>query len=73
MKPSIKCIKEKMGAGRPPSKVFAAKKIQEIINKTESGYEDRGMLMGILWMFSGKSPEELNDDVNELYDATMPE
>jgi hypothetical protein len=70
MKPSQAMIRKMMGDDRAPSKVFAAKKIQEIINRERPLPEDRGMVMGILWFFSGKKMEDLNDDVNELYDAT---
>lgn len=68
VKPSLSMIKEKMGAGRAPSKVFTAKEIQKIINKERPAPEDRGMIIGLLWFFSGKRIEELNDDVNDLYD-----
>jgi hypothetical protein len=68
MKPSLKSIKIMMGDGRAPSKTVVSKKIQEIINKNYSTY-DQGMIMGLLWVFSSKDYDDLKEDIASLYDS----
>jgi hypothetical protein len=74
MKPSLKSIKEKMGTGGAISKDHVAREIQKIIvNRECHTAELRGLITGMLWVFSGKPLAEINDDINDLYDETMPE
>lgn len=61
-----------MGTGRAPSKTVVAKKIQDIINKQDTLFSEWGMIMGLLWVFSGKDNDNLNKDVSSLYNSAMP-
>jgi len=72
MKPSLTSIKIMMGTGRAPSKTVVAKKIQDIINKQDTLFSEWGMIMGLLWVFSGKDNDNLNKDVSSLYNSAMP-
>lgn len=72
MKPSLTLIKSKIGPGGAISKDNVARELQKIISRRDPHTaEIRGFITGVLWVFSGKSMIDINDDINELYDETM--
>lgn len=74
MKPSLKSVKEKMGVGGAISKDRVAKEIQKLIANNDCDTPElRGLIAGMLWVFSRKFSFEINDDINDLIDAAKPE
>lgn len=71
MKPSLKSVKRKMGPGGAISKDHVAKVVQDLIANNDCDVPElRGRIAGMLWVFSGKRFIDINDDINDLIDAT---
>lgn len=69
MKPSLKSIKAKMGTGGAIGKDHIARELQNMIsNNSAHTPEFRGLITGILFVFSGKTFVDINHDINDLYD-----